>query len=242
MTSLYASSAVYGMLFADRTHDLHHYRALAARHGGPILDVGVGRGRVAIALARDGHRVVGLDDAPAMLEALAARVAAEPVAVQERLAWHLGCARTASLDARFALVLCPFNGVAHHHTDEELDAFLARARVHLAPERGRLAFDALLPTDERLTAERVDIPWLRHPAHGTPCRATEERCYDPETGILTTELSIRFMEEDRPEERHRLALRLHDPAAWEARLDRAGFALEATTDLGDVIAVVARPR
>ena len=53
--------------------DLPLWRALAAEHGDPVLDVGAGTGRVALDLARAGHRVTALDRDPELLEALARR-------------------------------------------------------------------------------------------------------------------------------------------------------------------------
>jgi SAM-dependent methyltransferase len=41
--------------------DLFLWRSLAAEHGDPVLDVGAGTGRVALDLARHGHRVTALD-------------------------------------------------------------------------------------------------------------------------------------------------------------------------------------
>ena len=60
-----------------RYYDLEHgpvagsewefYRELAARQAGPILELGCGTGRVALALAREGHRVTALDLSAPML-------------------------------------------------------------------------------------------------------------------------------------------------------------------------------
>jgi len=47
--------------------DLPLWRTLAAERGDPILDVGAGTGRVAIDLARRGHRVTALDHDHALL-------------------------------------------------------------------------------------------------------------------------------------------------------------------------------
>ena len=52
---------------ADVTDDLFLYSELADEAGDPILDVGCGTGRVILHLAQAGHRVVGLDNAEAML-------------------------------------------------------------------------------------------------------------------------------------------------------------------------------
>ena len=53
--------------------DLPLWRALAAEHGDPVLDVGAGTGRVTLDLARAGHRVTALDRDPELLDALAQR-------------------------------------------------------------------------------------------------------------------------------------------------------------------------
>ncbi|MGZ4313698.1 MAG: class I SAM-dependent methyltransferase, partial [Solirubrobacteraceae bacterium] len=53
--------------------DLEFWRALAARTGGPILDIGAGTGRTALALAGDGHEVTAMDLDDELLEALRGR-------------------------------------------------------------------------------------------------------------------------------------------------------------------------
>ena len=55
--------------------DLPLWEKLTERQGGPILELGCGTGRVALHLARRGHRVYGLDRDPELLDALAERAA-----------------------------------------------------------------------------------------------------------------------------------------------------------------------
>lgn len=55
--------------------DLPLWEELAERSGGPVLELGCGTGRVALHLARRGHRVYGLDRDPELLDALADRAA-----------------------------------------------------------------------------------------------------------------------------------------------------------------------
>src|SRR5512140_2431211 len=43
------------------------FRGLAQMTGGPVLELGVGTGRVAVPLAKDGHEIVGIDRSRAML-------------------------------------------------------------------------------------------------------------------------------------------------------------------------------
>lgn len=55
--------------------DLPLWEELAEAHGGPVLELGCGTGRVALHLARRGHRVYGLDRDRELLDVLADRAA-----------------------------------------------------------------------------------------------------------------------------------------------------------------------
>jgi SAM-dependent methyltransferase len=81
--------------------DLPLWEQLAERSGGPILELGCGTGRVAVHLARRGHRVIGLDRDQELLDALNAR--AEGL---ELTTLHAD-ARSFELDEEAGLVLAP---------------------------------------------------------------------------------------------------------------------------------------
>ena len=65
--------------------DVDWYRRKARESGGPVLELGVGTGRVALALARDGAEVVALDSHPGMLAALRRKIGEAPPDVRERI-------------------------------------------------------------------------------------------------------------------------------------------------------------
>ncbi|WP_222722899.1 class I SAM-dependent methyltransferase, partial [Actinomadura alba] len=67
-------------LVARRLRD--HLPDRPSRH---VLDVGCGQGTQALAAARRGHRVTGLDSSPVLLEDFTAALAAEPPEVRERV-------------------------------------------------------------------------------------------------------------------------------------------------------------
>lgn len=81
--------------------DLPLWEELAARGEGSVLELGCGTGRVALHLARRGHRVVGLDRDPELLAALAERGADLTVSTVE------ADARTFRVDEPVGLVLAP---------------------------------------------------------------------------------------------------------------------------------------
>lgn len=62
-----ALARLYDLDVSEDPGDVDLYLALAARAGGPIVELAVGTGRVAVPLARAGHAVVGIDHDPAML-------------------------------------------------------------------------------------------------------------------------------------------------------------------------------
>jgi SAM-dependent methyltransferase len=109
------------------TADLPLWRELAAAERGPVLDVGAGTGRVALALARAGHSVTALDREPELLDALRARAAG--VSVDTVVADAAGF----TLPRRFGLVIVPMQTI---QLLPERRGFLGSA--HRALERGGL--------------------------------------------------------------------------------------------------------
>ena len=92
--------------------DLPLWEELAERQGGPVLELGCGTGRVALHLARRGHRVHGLDRDPDLLDALADRAAdLRPSGVGTEsdafVAVLLADARDFELSSPASLVLAP---------------------------------------------------------------------------------------------------------------------------------------
>jgi SAM-dependent methyltransferase len=107
--------------------DLPLWRDLAIAHGGPVLDVGAGTGRVALHLAGRGHAVVAVDRSAALLAALRERAGDLPIeTVQaDARAFDLG-------GRRFGLIVVPMQTVQLLGGPDGRAAFLRCARVHLA--------------------------------------------------------------------------------------------------------------
>lgn len=125
---------------ADYREDLPLWRSLAARTGGPVLDVGAGTGRVTLDLAAAGLEMVALDVEPALLAALAHRAAGLPVAT------IAADARSFETDGRFALVLVPMQTLQLLGGPDGRAAFLRRALAHMEPG-GSLAAAVADPMD-----------------------------------------------------------------------------------------------
>lgn len=107
--------------------DLALWRSLAATAGGPILDVGAGTGRVALDLARRGHRVCALDRDRVLLDVLRSRAGGLHVEVVP------ADARSFDLSRRFALCLVPMQTIQLLGGRRKRRDFLRCARAHLRP-------------------------------------------------------------------------------------------------------------
>nr|WP_245218964.1 class I SAM-dependent methyltransferase [Rubellimicrobium aerolatum] len=151
------------------------YREEARRVGGPVLELACGTGRLTIPLARDGHNVVGLDAAPAMLARAKAKAAEAGTAVT----FVAGDMRDFDLGQRFGFVLLSCNSLSHLTEPEDLRAGLAAIRRHLAPG-GVLAFDVVLPDPCNLVPPEGGLRRLDLGPNPASAVEAEERVdYDP---------------------------------------------------------------
>jgi SAM-dependent methyltransferase len=80
-----ALARLYDVDLEDDPGDLDLYLALAARVGGPVLELAAGSGRLAVPLAAAGHAVTAVDLDPAMLSRADDRARAAGPAVRDRL-------------------------------------------------------------------------------------------------------------------------------------------------------------
>lgn len=188
-----------------------------------MLEYGVGNGRVAMALARAGIDVVGIDSSRAMLGDLRRQLASEPPVLRRRLTLKRADMRDVSLGKRFKLVVAPFNVVLHLYTLEDVERFLTRVRDHLSPG-GRFAFDFSQPrpADLCLDPERwYGAPRFRHPS-GKLVRYAERFNYDAHSQVL--HMTFRFTPVDgSPAWETELAHRQFFPREMEALLSYNGF-------------------
>jgi SAM-dependent methyltransferase len=124
--------------------DLALWRALAARHGGPVLDIGAGTGRVSLELARAGHEVIALDRDAALLGALQERARGAGLNGVRAICAD---AREFTLPASVPLCIVPMQTIQLLGGADARGRFFTRARAAVRPG-GVLALaiaDALEP-------------------------------------------------------------------------------------------------
>lgn len=169
-----ALARLYDLDLVDDPGDLDLYLALADRADGPILELAVGTGRLAIPLVEAGHLVTGVDLDPAMLDR--ARARAHGMAGEDRLTLVEGDIVGLGLpDAgRFGLAFIALNSLLVLSTRAAQRAAVRALADHLAPG-GLAVVDVWLPDAEDLARfdGRIMLEWPR---------------LDSETGAIVTKV------------------------------------------------------
>lgn len=148
---------IYDQWSADMTEDIEFYVELAREADGPVVELAVGTGRVAIPIAeRTGRKVIGIDSSPAMLAVARERAADAGVELDLRE----GDMRDLSLEEPAALVICPARSLLHLPTWSNRRRVFERVAAALRPE-GRFAWNAFA-FDHRI-ADRLDGQWQEEP-------------------------------------------------------------------------------
>jgi SAM-dependent methyltransferase len=118
--------------------DIRFYVGLAREVDGPLVELAVGTGRVAIPVAQaTGRRVVGIDSSPAML----ARASARAAELEVELDLREGDIREFELDEPAALIYCPGRSLLHLPTWADRRRCFERVAASLRPN-GRFAWNA----------------------------------------------------------------------------------------------------
>jgi len=121
-----------------RTADVSFYVGLAQAADGPLVELAVGTGRVAVPVAKaTARRVIGIDSSPAMLERARARAAQEGVELDLRE----GDMRELELEEPAALIYCPARSLLHLPTWADRRRCFERVAASLRPG-GRFAWNA----------------------------------------------------------------------------------------------------
>jgi SAM-dependent methyltransferase len=155
-----AFASHYDEWSAHMTADVAFYVALARQAGGPLVELAIGNGRVAIPVAQaTGQRVIGIDSSPAML-GQARRRAAEAGVELELLE---GDMRDLALAEPAALIYCPFRALLHLPTWTDRRRTFERVAASLRPA-GRFAWNAFA-FDHRIAARLDGVHQEAPPPH-----------------------------------------------------------------------------
>ena len=201
-----AIAGLYDEWSRSVTEDVSFYVEEALASGGPVVELGVGTGRIAVPVALAGVRVIGVDTSPGMLEVC--RQAAKAAGVGGWIDLHEGDLRHPPVEERVPLVTAPFRSLLHLPTDEDRLAALAAVRGLLEPG-GRFVFDVFAPSREDIT--ETHGRWIeREP------EIWERADWDERHGVLT--LGVRG-----PSGETEMAIAWLPTGRWRELLEEAGF-------------------
>ena len=188
--------------------DVAFYVEEALASGGPVLELGVGTGRIAVPVAAAGIQVVGVDLSEGMLEVARERAALAGVTLDLRR----GDMRDPPVEGAFPLVMIPFRSLLHMETDADRRAVLRGVAGLLAPG-GRFVFDVFAPGADDIADTHGR--WLeREPG------IWERADWDERTRTLV--LRVRGEGSDAE-----MSLAWLSVTEWKALLREEGFAVDA---------------
>jgi SAM-dependent methyltransferase len=204
-----AIARVYDPWSRSVVEDVPFYVEEAVRSGGPVLELGVGTGRIAVPIAAAGIEVVGVDLSAGMLEV--ARERAELAGVEVDL--REGDMRDPPVAGEFPLVICPFRSLLHMETDADRRLALRAVSRGLSPGHGRFVFDVFTPGADDIA--ETHGRWLeREPG------IWERADWDEETRTLILRLRSAEAESE-------MSLAWLSVAEWKELLREEGFAVDA---------------
>jgi ubiquinone/menaquinone biosynthesis C-methylase UbiE len=192
------------------TEDVGFYVDRARASGGPVVELAVGTGRIAVPIAEAGVSVIGVDSSPEMV-AVAQRTATA-AGVEQLLDLRIGDLREPPVSERVPLVICPFRSLLHMETEREKIRALVAARELLVAD-GSYVFDVFAPSREDI--DETHDRWLeREPG------IFERAVWDEASRTLS--LSVRSGDDSATFGLHWLSA-----PEWLRLLDEAGFEVEA---------------
>ena len=194
---------IYDSVYSYIRADIPLYTREAVSSGGPVLELGVGTGRVAIPTARLGIDVVGIDSSEAMLAVARSKLdslgpdAGSSGVGSRRHAGHRSQRqswRTSKVPAGYH----PFQGIPGAAERGGPAPRAHSIRRHLTPG-GKLIFSMFVP-DPNLALEAGDVP--RHvndvtdPDTGTDYVLYQQVAYDTHHQIVSVRMIIEELDQD----------------------------------------------
>ena len=205
MSDYDAFAPIYDDWAAHMTDDVAWYVELAGEADGPVVELAVGNGRVAVPVAQAlGRPILGIDRSAAMLDGARARAAEAGVELELRQQDM----RELALEEPAELIYCPFRSLLHLPTWADRRRVFQRVHDSLRPD-GRFAWNAFVFSPH--IAARNDGEWEEH--NGIRNRVD----HVPQDNRIDITLASG----------DKVSLWWLNRSEWEALIDVTGFEVEA---------------
>jgi SAM-dependent methyltransferase len=183
----------YDTIFSKlRGVDKGYYLKKIAQTKGPVLEIGVGTGRIFCDALKMGADIYGIDTSSSMIEKLKEKIDPEEyhrVHVQDAI--HL------QFQKDFDLIIAPFRVFSHFLTVNDQLAVLERVHDHLRPQ-GRFLFDVFVPNLSMLVEDankRLDFDGEYEP--GKTLNQFSSTKVDPVKQVIQVTMTFSWDEEDK---------------------------------------------
>ncbi len=195
----------------------------------PVVELGVGNGRICIDVAKRGQRIFGVDSSEKILALTRSR--AEEARVLDRLTLLRADFRDFELPAPAELITIPFHSIGHLLTSGDKQRALANIHRQLVPG-GKLVFDHFVYDPDYPVP--IGVPFLRaeynDPSTGKNCHLWETVRRDAERQVIHLVVCSEELDEDGVVERRRYSkcdLSWMHPEESRVLLEETGFEIVA---------------
>ncbi|ADL53008.1 class I SAM-dependent methyltransferase [Clostridium cellulovorans] len=208
--------------FFQETEDISMYKKFASKYGREVLEIGIGTGRIAIELAKEGNKVMGIDFSKAMIDIGKKKAKNEKVDIE----FIKADMRDFCVDKKFDLIIIQINTITHLLTLDDIEKFFNCVKKHLK-DSGRFIIDFFNPIIEYLPKEFGDeFIFNKYKVSGNQetIEVYARTKYHRETQVTEHRLSYRIG--DREISNEVLDMRIYFPQELEGYLKFNGFQVE----------------
>lgn len=201
----------YDLLYGDKDYDAEAgFVADLIRQQSPeaksFLEFGCGTGLHALALARRGYNVAGIDLSQNMVERARKRLVDAQLSPSVVVSFNQGDMRTVRMEQKFDAVISLFHVISYQTTNHDLLASLTTAAEHLRPG-GVFVFDcwygpAVLTERPMVRVKRIEDEVIRVIRIAEPTMYPDENVVDVRYEVLIEERASGRIE--RLSENHRM--------------------------------------
>jgi SAM-dependent methyltransferase len=176
---IYSDPKLYDAAHAWKTNDIEFITNCALDHGGPILEMASGTGRLAVPLIKKGFNYTGVELSEPFVEFTKKKL----TSIKSVHDIVQGDMKNIDLKKKYGFIFICFNSICHLLTNKDLSKFFNCVYAHLL-DGGLFLIDTFVPNPIFLYRPNLkthvmefDLP------NGEQCIVNEVNQYDPDTQI-----------------------------------------------------------